>query len=401
LGNKVFLEEERLNSTMVDYFTHDLIYHLIIFQAVILLIILSNIWITRRIRHHSPPTPFPMVSVLIPARNEERNIASCIRSILAQDYPSFEVLVLDDQSSDGTRAILEKMAISHPALRILHGEPPSGNQVGKNWACSQLARQAQGELLFFTDADTLNRSDTLDTIVTTLMGERADLLTGFPRQEVHTWGERLLVPFFSWAFLCFIPLGLTYKLRLPFLSVAVGQMMLFRREAYLAIGGHESISSSVVDDMSLARRIKAKSLSWRVSYIADLVSCRMYHSSREAIDGFTKNLFAAFDYRLLPFLFAFIWLMVMFWEPLIVLALMISGLVTQVQPTAIVACLALSILLWLIPFSEMSIPFFLAFLYPFTILANIGVAIRSLVHSLGGRITWKDRTIARTRWKWL
>jgi chlorobactene glucosyltransferase len=386
---------------MVDYFTHDLIYHLIIFQAVILLVILSNIWITRRVRHHSPPAVFPMVSVLIPARNEDRSIASCVRSILTQDYHSFEVLVLDDQSSDGTRAILERMAITQPGLRLLHGEPPSGNHAGKNWACTQLARQAHGELLFFTDADTLHRSDTLKTIVTTLMGEQADLLTGFPRQEVHTWGERLLVPFFSWAFLCFIPLALAYKLRLPFLSIAVGQMMLFRREAYLAIGGHESVSSSVVDDMSLVRRIKAAKLRWRVSYIADMVSCRMYHSSREAIEGFTKNLFAAFDYRLLPFCFAFIWLMVMFWEPLILLAVMISGLVTQAQPPAILTCLALSILLWLIPYGEMSIPFFLAFLYPFTILANVGVAFRSLVHSLGGHITWKGRTIARTRWKWL
>jgi chlorobactene glucosyltransferase len=386
---------------MVDYFTHDLIFHLIIFQALLMLIVLSNIWIIRRVRHHSPPAVFPMVSVLIPARNEERNIAGCVRSILAQDYPSFEVLVFDDQSSDGTRAILEGMAISNPALRILHGEPPSGNQVGKNWACSQLARQAQGELFFFTDADTLNRYDTLKTIVTALMGEQADLLTGFPRQEVHTWGERLLVPFFSWAFLCFIPLALAYKLRLPFLSIAVGQMMLFRRDAYLAIGGHESISSSVVDDMSLARRIKAANLRWRVSYIADLVSCRMYHSSREAMDGFTKNLFAAFDYRLLPFFFAFIWLLVMFWEPLIVLAVMISGLAIQSQPAALVACLALSILLWLIPYIEMGLPFAYAFLYPFTILANVCVAFRSLVHSLGGLITWKGRTIARIRWKWL
>ena len=177
--------------------------------------------------------------------------------------------------------------------------------------------------------------------------------------------------------------------------------MLFRREAYLAIGGHESVSSSVVEDMSLARRIKAERLRWRVSYIADLVSCRMYHSSQEAIAGFTKNLFAVFDYSPLPFFFAFFWLMVMFWEPLIVLAVTISGLVTQAQPTAILICLALSILLWLIPYGEMSIPFFLAFLYPFTILANVGVAFRSLVHSLGGRITWKGRTIARTRWKWL
>lgn len=386
---------------MAGYFTHDLIYHLIIFQAVLLLIILSNIWITRRTRHHPPPAAFPMVSVLIPARNEERSIAGCVQSILAQDYPAFEVLVLDDQSSDGTRAILEALAASHPALRVLHGKPPSGNQVGKNWACSQLARQAQGELFFFTDADTLNRSDTLKVIVTALMGERADLLTGFPRQEVHSWGERLLVPFFSWAFLCFIPLTLAYRLRLPFLSIAVGQMMLFRREAYLAIGGHESVSSSVVDDMSLARQIKANRLRWRVAYIADLVSCRMYHSSREAMDGFSKNLFPAFDHRLLPFLFVFIWLLVMFWEPLVVLALLLSGLVTQVQPTALVACLALSILLWLIPYREMRIPLHLAFTYPLTVIANCVVAIRSLIHSLGGRITWKDRAIERARWKWL
>jgi chlorobactene glucosyltransferase len=386
---------------MVDYFTHDLIFHLIIFQIVILLIVLSNIWITRRARRHSHPSEFPMVSVLIPARNEERSIAGCVQSILTQDYPSFEVLVLDDQSSDATRAILERIAVSQPALRIIHGEPPSGHQVGKNWACSQLAHQAQGELLLFTDADTLSRPDTLKTIVTTLLGEQADLLTGFPRQEVHTWGERLLVPFFSWAFLCFIPLTLAYRLHLPFLSIAVGQLMLFRREAYLAIGGHEFVSPSLVDDISLARQIKASGLRWRVSYVADLVSCRMYHSSQEAVDGFTKNLFAAFDYRLLPYLFAFIWLMVMFWEPLIVLAGMITGLVARTQQITIFVCMALSYLLWLIPYSEMRIPFFLAFFYPFTILTNMGVAFRSLVHSLCGRLTWKGRIIARTRWKWL
>lgn len=386
---------------MIDYLANDLIYHLIIFQAVLLLIIFSNIWITRRIRHHYPPKVYPMVSILIPARNEEKSIASCVKSLLAQDYPSFEVFVLDDQSSDDTRAILEKMVIHHPSLRLIHGEAPSGNQVGKNWACSQLARHAQGELFFFTDADTLCRSDTLKTIVSALIGSRSDLLTGFPRQEVHTWGEQLLVPFFSWAFLSFVPLTIAYKLQLPFLSIAVGQMMLFRREAYLEIGGHESVSSSVVDDISLARQIKEKRLRWRVSYVADLISCRMYHSTQEAIDGFTKNLFAVFDYRLLPFFFVFIWLFVMFWEPLVVLVVSLFGWLPQTQQSAIVPCLVLSILLWLIPYFEMRIPFFLAFLYPFTILANIGVAFRSLFHSLRGRIIWKGRTIVQTRWKWL
>jgi chlorobactene glucosyltransferase len=386
---------------VTDYFTHDLVFHLLIFQAVILLIVLSNIWITRRVRHHPPPEVFPMVSILVPARNEEGSIANCVGSLLAQDYPFFEVLVLDDQSSDGTRDILKSIAASHLRLKVLNGEPPCGGQVGKNWACSQLARQARGELLFFTDADTQHRPDTLRTVITALCGEQADLLTGFPRQEVRSWGERLLVPFFSWVLLSFVPLSLGYRLRQPALSSAVGQLMLFRREAYQAIGGHEGVSTSVVDDMSLVRGIISARLRWRVAHVADLVSCRMYHSSREAVDGFTKNLFAVFDYRLLPFLFAFLWLLVMFWEPLAVFGICLSGQVVHAQPAVPAACIAVSVSLWLIHYVNMGLPFGLAFLYPFTILTNVVVAFRSCLYSLRGQLTWKGRKITRTRWKWL
>lgn len=235
---------------MADYFIHDLVFHLIIFQAVILAILLSNIWTTRRTRGHPPPGQFPMVSILVPARNEERNIADCVDSLLGQDYPDFEVLVLDDQSNDGTREILEKIAKSQPRLQVLDGSPLPLNEVGKNWSCSQLARATRGDLLLFTDADTRHRPETLREIVTALIGEKADLLTGFPRQVVLSWGERLLVPFFSWVLSCFIPLVLGYRLRLPALSSAVGQLMLFRRDAYMAIGGHASLGTSVVDDMT-------------------------------------------------------------------------------------------------------------------------------------------------------
>ena len=385
---------------MVEYLTQTLISGLIGFQLVLLLIILSNIWITHHIRRHSPPAQYPEVSILVPARDEERGIARCVESLLAQDYPSFEVIVLDDQSSDATREILEKIAVAEPRLRVLEGKPPSANQMGKNWACTQLARQAKGELLFFTDADTVARPGLLKTIVTVLSGEQADLVTGFPRQEVCTWGERALVPFFSWASLSFVPLALAYKLQWLGLAIAVGQVMLFRREAYLEIGGHECVISSVVDDISLTQKIIEKKLRWRVAHVSDLISCRMYHSSREAIDGFTKNLFAAFGHRLLPFLFVFLWLLVMFWEPLIVAGLMVAGRADQTQPAAVAAAIGLSLLVWLIPYLEIGVPFYLAFLYPFTILANIGVAFRSLFHSLTGRTTWKGRVIRKPQWKW-
>jgi chlorobactene glucosyltransferase len=237
--------------------------------------------------------------------------------------------------------------------------------------------------------------------VTALIGEKADLLTGFPRQEAYTWGERLLVPFFHWAFFCFTPLWLAYRLRLPTLSSAVGQMMLFRCEAYQAIGGHESVGSSIIDDLMLARRIKAAGLRWRVINITDLITCRMYRGSREAFNGFAKNLFAAFDFHLLSFLFAFLWLAVMFWEPLIVLALSVFGQAPQARPNELAVCVGLSLLLWLIPYLQLGIPFYLALLYPVTLLANEVVAFQSLRLSLTGRLNWKGRSLARPNWKWL
>lgn len=386
---------------MVAIFFNERVFHLVIFQAVLLVIVLSNIWITRRARLRPPPQEFPMVSVLIPARNEERNIGECIRSLLAQDFPNFEVLVLDDQSNDGTLEVLKRIAASQPQLQVIQGQPTPENFMGKNWACTQLAEQARGDLLLFTDADTRHRPEMLRSVVTAMIGSKADLLTGHPRQVVHSWGERLLVPFFSWAMFSFIPLALSYRLHLPGLSSAVGQLMLFRREAYQAIGGHAGVHDSVVDDISLTRRIISARLRWRVVHIADLISCRMYHSGREAVDGFTKNLFAVFDQRLLPFLVAYLWLLVMFWKPLVVLVLVMTGQASQSLLADIATCMALALLLWSIHYINLRIPIGLAFLYPITILANVSVALRSCIYSLGGHSEWKGRKITRSRWKLL
>jgi chlorobactene glucosyltransferase len=386
---------------MEEYLTYDLIHHIIGFQSVILLIMISNIWITRRARRHLPPKSFPLVSVLVPARNEARNITDCVHSLLAQDYPSFEILVLDDQSTDSTRTILQEIGDQYTNLIILDGKPKPSGQIGKSWACTQLAQQAKGELLLFTDADTFHKPDSLKSVVTSMIGEKADLLTGFPSQQAHTWGEKLLVPFFSWAMICFNPLWVAYQLRLPELSSAVGQMMLFRREAYFTIGGHAGVNTSLIDDLALARLIKSHGLRWRVTQIADTVSCRMYHNSREAYNGFVKNIFAAFDYHLLPCVFVFTWLFVMFWTPLIVLPLMIFGFAPLPNHLEIWACIGLSTLLWSVPYRYIGFPLYMAILYPVTILANIAVAFQSIRCTIAGKLSWKDRPLAKQNWKWL
>jgi chlorobactene glucosyltransferase len=129
---------------MVHYLSRDIILHLIAFQVVLLLIALSNAHALWRTARQDRLRSFPQVSVLVPARNEERNIARCIGSLLAQDYPAFEVIVLDDQSTDGTQAILERMTRAETRLRVLPGQPLPPGWLGKNWACAQLAAQAVG-----------------------------------------------------------------------------------------------------------------------------------------------------------------------------------------------------------------------------------------------------------------
>jgi chlorobactene glucosyltransferase len=386
---------------MIKYLTYDLILHLIIFQIVNLVIIITNFIVTHRSRLHEIPNQLPSVSILVPARNEELNIEKCVLSLLAQDYPDFEVLVLDDQSTDKTRSILSKLSKSNAILKVLDGTPLNGTQLGKNWACTQLAQQAQGEILVFTDADTVHNPQTLKKIVAVMLGENTDMVTGFPRQIVCTWGERLLVPFFSWAIYTFNPLILAYQLQNPALASAVGQLLAFHKSAYETIGGHAALNLEIADDLALARRIITAGFRWRVTYVADLITCRMYYSNRAAYNGFVKNLFAAFNFRLLPFAFVIVWLGAMFWVPLIVALLWLTGVLPQVDGSRLAICLVLSVLVWWLPYRDLKYPVGLALIFPITILANIIVAIKSLQRSLSGQLEWKDRVITQVKWRWL
>jgi chlorobactene glucosyltransferase len=385
---------------MINYLTHDLILHLIIFQIINLVIIISNFTVIHRSRRHESLDRFPFVSILVPARNEEINIEKCVLSLLSQDYPNFEVLVLDDESTDQTRKILTELAKSDPKLKFLDGTSLNESELGKNWACTQLAQQAQGEVLVFTDADTVHSPQALKKIITIMAGENADMVTGYPRQIVCSLGEQLLVPFFSWAMYAFNPLILAYRLRIPILASAVGQLLVFSRSAYETIGGHAAVNQQIVDDLALTRRIIAAGLNWRVTYAADLITCRMYRTNRAAYNGFIKNLFAAFDFRLLPFIFVFVWLGVMFWIPLFVTLLWLAGVLPHANGSLLAICLVLSILVWLLPYHDLKYPLRLALIFPLTILANLIVASRSLQRCLSGRIEWKGRVITQTEWRW-
>jgi chlorobactene glucosyltransferase len=367
-----------------------------------LVTVLVNYFTVRRFDQYPPAERFPRVSVLVPARNEVRNIAACVTSLLAQDYPDFEVIVLDDHSADETPHILVQLAQTGSRLRVLKGAPLPEGWLGKHWACAQLDRTATGELILFTDADTRHAPDMLRASVSALLAEGADLVTAFPREEVVTWGERLLVPVIGFGIFTFIPIRLVQKLRWPMLSITIGQFMLFRRAAYDAVGGYEAVGSEVVDDVCLGRRIIASGREWRLLDGTRHVSCRMYHGFWEAVAGFSKSLFAVFDYRILPYFISLLLVGVAFIEPVVALvSRWVRYPLTRLPVGYAAFSVTLSITLWMIAYRRFKFPAYLVFYYPLSLALFIAVAVRSFFQTATGTTIWKDRVLDRVAMRWL
>lgn len=247
----------------------------------------------------------PRVSVLVPARNEADNISRCLRSLLAQNYPNFELIVLDDNSTDATAAIVESLVRPDEdpqrRLQLVRGATLPEGWLGKNFACHQLSQLAQGELLLFTDADTAHSVEALSKAITALTQEQADFLSVFPRQQAVSPVERLVVPLVILYVVGLLPVWLVGRSRNPAFSAANGQFMLFRRAAYEKIGGHAAVRDVVLEDVVIGRRVKRYGLKQILPDGSDLVQCRMYRSGREVWRGFSKNLFAFFNFSLVWF----------------------------------------------------------------------------------------------------
>ena len=242
--------------------------------------------------------PAPLVSVLIPARNEERNIGTLLESLALQDYRNFEVIVLDDNSADATFSIAEPYVTRFSAGAILRGEELAEGWLGKPFACSQLRRRARGEYLLFLDADVTLAPHAITRLVQ-LAGRPPEvgLLSCFPNQICHSWGERLIVPMIDLILYSCAPLPLFERSLHPRFAAANGQCMLFRADAYDAIGGHEVVKREILDDIELARA--SKRAGYRVRVVAGRggVQCRMYATIGEIFRGFGKNCFVAVGRR--------------------------------------------------------------------------------------------------------
>lgn len=256
-----------------------------------LIVLAVNTRTAPRLAATDRPSNHPRLSVLIPARDEAQNLPGVLAAWERVDYPDWELLVLDDHSTDATPRLLEAAATTNPRLRVLHGRDLPDGWLGKNWACQQLSEAATGELLLFADADVTPSPQALMASVALMEREQADAMSGFGHQDTSHWSSRAVVPLVMEVPLAgFLPLRLAVSRPEPSLAAAVGQWFMFRRAAYQRIGGHASVRGHVVEDVSLAALVKRSGMRLVPALAHDLLRVAMYRDFAELWRGFSKNI---------------------------------------------------------------------------------------------------------------
>ncbi|MCA1054982.1 glycosyltransferase [Rossellomorea aquimaris] len=231
------------------------------------------------------------VSILVPLRNEERNAAPLVKSLRALTYPELEFVMLDDQSTDLTLSILGKEAGGDDRFRFLSGKELTEGWVGKVHACDQLQKEAHGEYLLFLDADVRLQPQAVENSLSLMQSRGAKLLTGFAAFEVPSFLSKLLVPMQQFVVFFHLPLALANRTMRPSTTAAHGGFMLFERNAYREMGGHEEVRSSLVEDVHIARKMKGSGHRVLLANITGQISCRMYERNGEVWEGFLKNIY--------------------------------------------------------------------------------------------------------------
>lgn len=358
----------------------------------------------------------PHITVIIPARNEARSIQECVGSILASDHPKFDVVLVDDRSTDGTaelaRATAAEVSGGEERLTVVSGAPLPPGWFGKPWACVQGFNAARGELLLFTDADTWHEPELLGRCLAAFRAHDLDALTLMSRQRMETFWERVVQP------QIFFMIGFRYgnvrRLFDPVLdaptrwrdAIANGQFIMATRSTYEEVGTHEAVADEVVEDLRLAQEFAKAGKRLALLDAGDGLQTRMYRSLSDILEGWTKNLWTgsrqAFSgplTGLLPWAAAF-GMLVFWWTPLAGLAIAWFGTggadvygAARVGGSSWVlgayAAVALSVAFWCVGFRRFKAPVLYGLTYPLGVAVTAWLLVRSSVR--GGRIEWKGR----------
>ena len=324
-----------------------------------------------------------LVSILIPARDEEKNILSLLQSIRDKDYHNFEVVVLDDHSSDQTFSLCETFARSDRRFRVVSGIPLPKDWLGKNFACHQLAEESKGKYLMFLDADETIADGLINNTVHRMKFYRLDLLSLFTNQIMVTWGERMIVPLMHFILLNLLPLRLVRLSKSPAFSAASGQFMLFNAENYKENQWHQQVRNKVVEDIEIMRSIKAAGYRGEALLANGYIFCRMYGGFTEAFQGFSKNLLAGFNNNIIGL---FLYLLLVILGPLAIAYILSPELLFFALSLIILSRVMISLMsgqnVWVN-----------ILLHPLQLISMLFIAVISVKKYFTKTIVWKGRLI--------
>jgi chlorobactene glucosyltransferase len=330
------------------------------------------------------------VSVLIPARNEARNIVKCVRGVLAGTQAPHEVIVYDDGSTDGTCEILERLTEVEPRLRVVHGGELPPGWVGKVHACHRLTQAATGDVLVYLDADVIPEPSCLARLGSLFKGYDADVVTAGLRQVTITLAEQMVVPLLHLTYLAWLPLPFIWRTSDPRFLIANGQLLAIKRDALEKAGGWEAVRAEMVDDMALCRRAKAAGA--RVVF-ADghrMALCRMYESRHDVFQGFSKNLYEGVGGRPIGLAIVFLLYGGVFLAPFVTLYLSFSGFRFLLWPS--LAGVGANLLIRGVMAARFRQIANTILLHPVGIAWVLAIAVNSFRWTRRGEITWRGRS---------
>jgi hypothetical protein len=333
------------------------------------------------------------ISVLIPARNEERVIAATINSLLASRDVAFEIIVLDDGSTDRTAAIVLGFAAQDARVSLQSSPPLPSGWNGKQHACHTLAGFARSNILCFLDADVRLAPEALAAMAGFLLRSGSDLVSGFPRQETGTTLEGLLLPLIHFVLLSYLPLAGMRSSPAPSFAAGCGQFLMVRRDAYRKTGGHAQIRATMHDGLMLPNLFRRYGLRTDIADLTHLATCRMYHNASEVWRGLAKNATEgmAAPARILPFTFLLFCGQIL--PSLLALAWVISPALFSGQASPFLfAALAASFLPRLFSVWKYRQPLLSACLHPLGVTILLTLQWYALFRKLAGQqVTWKER----------
>ena len=339
---------------------------------------LSNPKLPRIGRHYHDK-----VSILIPARNEADNILRLLQSIHEQDYRDYEVIVLDDNSDDCTYEVCEAFMAEHPRFKVIKGSPLPQGWLGKNFACCQLSKQATGKFYLFLDADERVYKNLINSVVHRMYLRKLSLLSLFTNQQMETTGEKLTVPLMHYILLNLLPLRLVYLVKSAAVAAASGQFMLFDANAYKEYEWHQLVRDKVVEDVEIMKLVKSAGLNGEALLANGMISCRMYKTYKEAVNGFGKNFLAAFSYNIIGFL---IYLALIIGGPVVIIGTLNLNFILMMLGLVILTRVMISLL------SGQQTGMNLL-LHPFQMLSLLWIGITSIQNHITKNTVWKGRKI--------